>query len=70
MGELKNKNNIKGKIERFSNTVFDYIGGGVSDLCERTIRRLAYYMGKEHNRAMRHITENHKKKSINLLSNL
>ena len=59
-----NNNRSKGAIEEFGYHVYDCTGKGVSDLYERTTRKLADYVGKEYSGAMRYVIENLEKKQV------
>ena len=57
----KNQNKKTGDIEELGNHVFDCVSGA-SEIYERTSRKLADYIGREHGGDMQHVIKNHKKK--------
>ena len=59
----KNQNKKSGDIEELGNHVHD-CASGASEICERTSRKLADYIGREHGGDMRYVIENHKKKTM------
>ena len=59
----KNQNKKTGDIEELGNHVLN-CASGASETHERTSRKLADYIGREHGGDMRYVVENHKKKTM------